>query len=81
MNPTDLDLSGVDVGDHVINHIFGCGMTLAGIVARPDIDDEVAERLLNVIDGLDMAVSAMRHAALTTLVAGRQSRAIKEHEA
>ena len=65
------DLSAADMGDHVINHIFGCGLTLVGLVGRPDVTDEVARRLQDVIDELDMAVSAIRRAAFTARVADR----------
>ena len=52
-----------DVDDQVINHIFGCGMTIAAILGRPDTSDEVAKRLLDVIEELDLAVSAIRRAS------------------
>ncbi len=68
------DLNAADVGDQVINHIFGCGLTLAAIVGRPDVNDDVARRLQDVIDGLDMAVSAIRRAAFTALIADQDRR-------
>jgi len=61
------------VDDRVINHIFGCGLTIAAILGRPEIGDEVTRRLLGVIDELDMAVTAIRHAAFAALVVDRPS--------
>lgn len=61
-----------DVDDRVINRIFGCGMTIAAILGRPDISDEVSSRLLDVVDELDAAVATVRHAALARAL-GRRS--------
>ncbi len=62
------EFSAADVGDRVVNHIFGCGLTLAALVGRPDVNAEVAEQLCGVIEGLDQAVSAMRRAAFAALI-------------
>ncbi len=59
--------SSEEVHDRVINHVFGCGLTLAGIVGRPDVNDEVAGLLQGVTDELDLAVGALRHAAFIAL--------------
>jgi hypothetical protein len=52
-----------DVSDRVMNHIFGCGLTLAAVMSRAHLDHEVAERLGDVIDELDAALAAIRRAA------------------
>ena len=61
--------------DGAINHLFGCGLTLAAILGRPDVNDDLARQLGDVIEELDMAVHAMRQAAFTELVADRDPRA------
>lgn len=58
--------------DRVINHIFGSGLTLAGILSRHRLDDEVAERLRGVIAELDAAVGHVRSAALAWVVDERE---------
>ena len=73
MTFVDDGLSAVDLGDHVINHIFGCGMTIAGMIGHPDLNDDLTKRLLDVIDELDMAVTAIRHAAFATFIADREA--------
>jgi hypothetical protein len=55
--------------DAAINHVFRCGLTLAAIVRHPDVNDEVAHRLGDAIEDLDLAVSDIRRAAFTALVA------------
>jgi len=49
--------------DEAINHIFGSGLKLAAIIGRPDINEDLAQQLADVIEELDMAVNAMRQAA------------------
>jgi hypothetical protein len=58
--------------DRAINHVFECGLTLAGVLGRPDVSEEVARRLEGVIDELDMAVTAIRHAAFAALLVDRE---------
>jgi hypothetical protein len=55
--------------DGAINHVFRCGLTLAAMMRRPDVTDEVAHRLGEAIDELDLAVSGIRRAAFTAFVA------------
>jgi|GEM_PF-5445192 len=47
-----------------INQVFGCGLTLSAIVGLPEVNDELARRLGGAIEELDVAVDAIRHAAL-----------------
>ncbi len=55
--------------DSVINRIFGTGLTLAGILSLERVDAEVAGRLRDAIDALDVAVGELRTAALAEAVA------------
>jgi hypothetical protein len=56
---------GVDgAQNRVINHIFASGLVLANLAAYPGIDDHVAQRLREVVDGLDAAIHDLRSAAL-----------------
>ncbi len=66
-----MTFADADISDRVITHIFGCGLTLAGIMGRADIGDDVARRLQDVIEELDTALNTIRHAALAALVADR----------
>jgi hypothetical protein len=52
----------------VINHIFGAGLTLAGILSLERVDADVAERIRDAIDVLDAAVGELRTAALAEIV-------------
>jgi hypothetical protein len=61
--------------DAAINHVFRCGLRLAAVVRRPDVNDEVAQRLGDAIEDLDLAVSVLRRAAFTALVADRDRHA------
>jgi hypothetical protein len=63
--------------DGAINRIFGCGLTLAAMVGRPDLNDDLAQLLGDVIEELDMAVNAVRHAAFSTLVGDRGPLAVR----
>lgn len=58
--------------DRAINHIFGCGLIVAGVLGRPDVSEEVARRLEDVIDKLDAAVAAIRDAAFAARVQDRE---------
>ncbi len=64
----------VDVFDGVTNRIFGCGLALAAVLNRSDVDDEVAERLGYVLEELDIAVTEIRRAAFARVVADRDAR-------
>jgi len=68
---SDDPLSAGEVDDQVINRIFGCGMTIAAILGRRGISDEVTDRLLDVLDELDAAVATIRHAAFARALALR----------
>jgi hypothetical protein len=61
----------INIHDRVINHIFVSGLTLTSILSRHRLDDEVAERLRDVIAELDAAVGHLRRAALTLVVEDR----------
>jgi len=47
--------------DRVVHHLFACGLTLASVLARNELDAMVTERLNDVIDELDVSVQEMRH--------------------
>ncbi len=49
-----------DLHDRVIGHIFGCGLTLASVLGRNELDGRIAEQLHDVIDKLDSAVREIR---------------------
>ena len=70
MNTAERVLS--DAHDRAINDIFGCGLALASVLSRPDIDEEIARRLFDVLERLDTAVSALRGAAFEALVAAER---------
>ncbi len=71
MKPPDA-LGAAETADCAINHIFGCGLTLAGILGRPDVSHEVARRLHDVIDELDTVVTTIQRSAFTALAADRE---------
>jgi two-component system, NarL family, sensor histidine kinase DevS len=56
-----------DLHDRVIGHLFGCGLTLASVLGRNQLDDRIAEQLHGVIDELDTAVQQIRNAAFARL--------------
>lgn len=60
------------VDDRVIGDTFGCGLTVADLSGRLDVSREVAERLCDVIDELDLAVITLRDAAYAALIAGHK---------
>ena len=45
-----------DLHDAVINHLFSCGLTLASVLSRKQLDDRLTEQLYDVIDELDAAI-------------------------
>ena len=51
--------------DRVVHHLFGSGLSLASILSRDIVDDHVADRLRDAIDGLDAAIRDIRGIALT----------------
>jgi cob(I)alamin adenosyltransferase len=53
----------VDVLDRVTNQLFGCGLTLAAVLSRPHLDDEIAKRLRDVVEQLDATLVVIRGAA------------------
>ncbi len=60
--------NSADLHDRVINHIFGSGLTLAGILSAQQVDAGTAERLNAVIVQLDAAVRDLRSAAIAHVV-------------
>ena len=54
------DRIGADLNDRVINHLFGCGLTLASIIGRNQLDEHIVAQLYGVIDELDTAVKQIR---------------------
>lgn len=56
-----------------LNHIFGCGLTLAGTLGRPYVDDEVVRRIYDVIEEINLASAAIRCSRFTTFVADRDA--------
>ena len=65
------DRIGADLDDRVINHLFGCGLTLASVLGRNQLDDRIVAQLYGVIDELDRAVKQIRDTAFARL--GSQS--------
>jgi hypothetical protein len=53
----DIDVAWLD---RVINHIFASGLSLASVLSRLQVDDDIAEHLACVIDELDSAVRELR---------------------
>ena len=53
----DIDVAWLD---RVINHIFASGLTLACVLSRLHVNDEIAEHSAYVIDELDSAVRELR---------------------
>lgn len=62
-----------DVCDRVVNHLFGSGLTLASILSRQRVGDEVADQLRDVIEGLDAALHELQSGALARLVRERDA--------
>ncbi len=62
-----------DVCDRVVNHLFGSGLTLASILSRQQVSDEVAGQLRDVIEGLDAALHELQSGALARLVRDRDA--------
>ena len=71
MNMRD-ELAAADVATQVTNRIFGCGLTLAAIMGRPDLSDEVTRRLVDVIEELDTTIVAIRRAVFAAFVAAER---------
>jgi hypothetical protein len=78
---TEDERSASDVHDRVINQIFRSGLMLAGILSFQRVDDEVADRLRDVMDALDTAVRELRTAALASLVRDREAQSATPHRA
>jgi two-component system, NarL family, sensor histidine kinase DevS len=56
-----------DLHDHVINHLFGCGLTLASVIGRNQLDDHIVAQLYDVVDELDTAVKQIRDTVFARL--------------
>jgi len=63
------DRIAADLHDRVIGHIFGCGLTLASVLGRNQLDDRIAQELHGVIDELDTAVQQIRKTVFARLEA------------
>ncbi len=61
------DRIGAELNDRVINHLFGCGLTLASIIGRNHLDDHIVAQLHNLIDDLDNAVKHIRDTVFARL--------------
>ena len=61
------DRIGADLNDRVINHLFGCGLTVASILGRNHLDDHIAAQLHRLIDDLDTAVKHIRDTVFARL--------------
>jgi hypothetical protein len=61
------DRIAADLHDRVIGHIFGCGLTLASVLGRNQLDDRIAQELHDVIDELDTAVQQIRNTVFARL--------------
>ncbi len=59
-----------DLHDRVVGHIFGCGLTLASVLGRNQLDDRIALELHGVIDELDTAVREIRNTVFARLERG-----------
>ncbi len=44
----------------MIGHLFGSGLTIAGILSQNELDEVTVDRLRDVLDELDAAVRAIR---------------------
>jgi len=64
----------VDAHDGVISHIFGAGLTVAGILNLRSLDAEVVERLHVVLNELDTAIGELRTATFAYVIAEREPR-------
>lgn len=64
------DRIAADLHDRVIGHIFGCGLTLASVLGRNQLDDRIAEELHRVIDELDTAARQIRNTVFARLEYG-----------
>jgi signal transduction histidine kinase len=56
-----------DLNDRVIGHLFGCGLSLASVLGRHQLDDRITQQLSDVIDELDTAVYEIRNSAFARL--------------
>ena len=57
----------VDLHDRVIGHLFGCGLTLASVLGRNQLDEGITERLHDVLEEIDTVVQEIRNAVFARL--------------
>jgi len=68
----------VGLHDRAINHIFGSGLAIAGVLSLHQVDDDTAARLREAIEQLDQALSALRGAAIARIVEDRRTHSTEE---
>ena len=56
-----------NLNDRVTRHLYASGLTLTGILARNQLDDDLATRLREVIDELDTAIKDIRNTVFARL--------------
>ena len=56
-----------NLNDRVTRHLYSSGLTLTGILARNQLDDDVATRLREVIGELDTAIKDIRNTVFARL--------------
>jgi PAS domain S-box-containing protein len=61
------DRIGSDLNDRVINHLFGCGLTIASVISQSQLDDHIVAQLYGVVDELDSAVKQIRDTVFARL--------------
>ncbi len=54
--------------DRVVHRLFGSGLSLASILSRGIVDDHIADRLRDAMDGLDAAIREIRGIAFTGML-------------
>jgi PAS domain S-box-containing protein len=62
-----------DLHDRVIGHLFGCGLTLASVLGRHNLDHRMTEQLHDVIDELDNAIRHIRNTVFESIELSRNT--------
>jgi len=60
---TAIDRTAMEFQDRLVSHLFECGMKLAAVLSRDQVDAEGRRGLQEVIHELDGAIRTVRHAA------------------
>lgn len=65
-----IDRTAVELHDRLVSHLFECGMQLAAVLSRDQVDAEDRRRLLAVIQELDGAIRTARFSVFAEIEVG-----------